>query len=63
MAGDTVAWRIPVPVSETVWGLLLAPSVRVKVPVREPVVVGVKDTVTVQLAPAASDVPHVFVCA
>ena len=58
-----MAWRIPVPVSETVWGLLLALSVRVKVPVREPVVVGVKDMLTVQLVPAASDAPHVFVCA
>ena len=58
-----MAWRIPVPVSETVWGLLLALSVRVKVPVREPVVVGVKDMLTVQLEPAARDVPHVFVCA
>ena len=42
---------------------LLALSVTVKVPAREPVAVGVKDMLTVQLVPPASAAPHVFVCA
>ena len=52
----------PFPVNAMVCGLLLALSVMVSVPVREPVAVGVKVTLTVHAAPAASDVPHVFVC-
>jgi hypothetical protein len=52
---------VPLPVRVTVCGLLLALSVMVSVPGREPVAVGVKVTLTVQVAPAASDVPHVFV--
>jgi hypothetical protein len=58
-----VACKTPVPVSETVWGLVLALSVIVRVPVRAPVVVGVKVTLTVQVAPGASVVPQVFVWA
>jgi hypothetical protein len=61
VAGDIAACRTPVPVNDTVCGLLLAASVRVRVPVRLPVVVGVKVTLIVQLEFAASDVPQVFV--
>ena len=42
---------------------MLALSVTVSVPVREPVVVGVKVTFTVQLVLAANDAPQLFVCA
>jgi len=63
VVGVTVTGTTPVPVSGTVWGLLLALSVIVRVPVRLPVVVGEKVTLIVQFAPAASDTPHVFVCA
>lgn len=50
----------PVPVSVTLCGLLVAPSVRVSVPVRPPLAVGVKVTLTVQLALALRDVPQVL---
>jgi hypothetical protein len=59
--GLTVTGTTPFPVNETVCGLLLALSVTVSVPVRVPVVVGVNVTLTVQVAPDATDVPHVFV--
>jgi len=59
----TTGKAVPLPVRLTVCGLLLALSVMVRVPGREPVAVGVKVTLIVQVAPAASDVPHVFVCA
>jgi hypothetical protein len=62
VAGETVACTSPVPVRDTVCGLLLAPSVMVKAPVRVPVAVGVNTTLMEQLAPAASEVPQVFVC-
>jgi hypothetical protein len=61
--GLTVTGTTPLPVSETVCGLLLALSAIVKVPVRLPVAVGVSVTLTVQLAPADTEVPHVFVSA
>jgi len=51
----------PVPVRLTVCGLLLALSVMVTVPVRDPAAVGVKVTVNVQLAPAATLEVQVFV--
>ena len=44
---------MPVPLKVTLWGLLGASSVKVRVPVREPEAVGLKVTLTVQLAPAA----------
>jgi hypothetical protein len=62
LAGLTVTGTTPLPVKETVCGLLFALSLTVSVPVREPVVVGVNVTLIVQLAPAASEVPHVLVC-
>lgn len=51
------------PVSETDCGLVASESVNVSVPLRVPVAVGEKVTETLQLAPAASEVPQVFVCA
>ena len=51
----------PVPVRLAVWGLPAALSVMVNVPVRVPVVVGVKVTLIVQFPPPESEVPHVFV--
>ena len=51
---------VAVPESETVCGLLDAPSVIVSVPDRVPAEVGVKVTEIVQVDPAATDVPQVF---
>ena len=53
----------PVPVRLTVCGLLLALSAMVMAPVRLPTAVGVKVTLMVQLAPAATDVPQMLVWA
>jgi hypothetical protein len=53
----------PVPDSDTVSAGLVALLLTVSVPVRAPEAVGVKVTLTVQLAPAAIDVPQVLVCA
>ena len=54
---------VPLPVRLTVWGLPVALSVKVMVPGWLPVAVGVKVTVMVQLAPAATEVPQVLVWA
>jgi hypothetical protein len=51
---------VPVPDSATVCGLLLAVSVKLRVAVRVPVVVGEKTMVAVQLADAARVVPQVL---
>jgi len=51
---ETKAAGNPVPLDETVCGLLFALSTKLNVPSRVPVVVGEKLTDTVQLAPAAS---------
>ncbi len=53
---------VPIPVSDTVCGLPLALSVTLNDAVRVPEAVGLKVTLKVQLAPAASEVPHVVVC-
>jgi hypothetical protein len=50
----------PVPVSATVWMPLPALLVRVRIPVRLPVAVGVKVTATWQVAPATTDVQPVL---
>ena len=50
----TGAAATPVPLRATLWGLPLALSVMVRVPVRAPSTVGVKVTVSAQLALAAS---------
>ena len=52
---------VPVPVSDTVCGLPLALSATESEPVRVPVAVGLKVTLIVQLAPAATLVPQVLV--
>jgi hypothetical protein len=44
-----------------VWGLLLALSVSVSAPLRLPPAVGLKVTLMEQLAPAATEPPHVLV--
>jgi len=62
-AGAVSVKSDPVPVSGTVRGLPLALSVTVMVPVRAPIAVGVNVTLIVQVIPAGSDAPHVFVSA
>jgi hypothetical protein len=52
---------VPVPVRLTVWVAGLALSVMVKEPLREPLAVGVKVTLRVQLALAARLAPQVLV--
>jgi hypothetical protein len=53
----------PTPERPTVCGLPPALSVMVTDAVRLPLAVGVNITLIVQLPPAASELPHVFVCA
>ena len=53
----------PVPLRVTVWGLFLALSVSVSVPVRFPAAVGVKVTPIVQPAPTATEPAQVLVWA
>ena len=62
---STAVGAVPVPVKLTVWGLLLALSVMVSVPLSVPVVVGAKTTLMVQDEPAARVevlAGQVFVC-
>jgi hypothetical protein len=54
---------MPVPESATVRGLPAASSVIVTVPLLDPPAEGPKVTLTRQLAPAASELPQVFVWA
>ncbi len=63
LVGDRLAaaGALPVPVKDTVCGLPLASSVIVMAPVRVPVAVGVKVTLIVQLAPAATELPQMLV--
>ena len=58
--GEMVRPAVPVPESATVWGLLVAESLKFKVAVRVPVAVGEKTIVAVQAAEAARLVPHVL---
>src|SRR2546423_14378025 len=51
--GERLGGATPVPETPAVWGLLLAFSVTVNVALREPVTVGVKVTLMVQVALAA----------
>ena len=53
-AMETSVGAVPVPLSVTVCGLEVPLSVIVRVPARDPVVLGVNDTEIVQLALAAS---------
>ena len=57
------ATSVPVPLRETVCGLPGALSVTDSVPLRFPICLGLKATLTVQLAPAANELPQVWVCA
>lgn len=52
--------ELPVPLRLTFCGLFVAVSVKVSVPLAEPVAVGVNVTPTEQLAPAARLVPQVL---
>ena len=63
VVGATTTAMTPVPERFRVCGLLLALSVKVSVPVLLPVAIGVNVTLIVHFAPAATDVPHVLVCA
>ena len=54
---------VPVPERLTVCGLPVALSVRVTAALRVPLAAGVKVTLTVQLAPAATLAPQLLVCA
>src|SRR5579859_4104538 len=61
---DTLRVKVtPVPLNETAWGLFEALSVMVSAPLRDPVAVGVKLALTVQLELAAKLVPQLLVCA
>jgi hypothetical protein len=51
----------PVPVRATLWGLPVALSVTVTSAYRDPAAVGEKTTAIVQVAPFASELPHVLV--
>src|SRR5205809_767024 len=51
--GESLGSNAPVPETAAVWGLLLALSVTVNVALREPVAVGVKVTLMVQVPLAA----------
>src|SRR5579863_8198268 len=53
--------NVPVPVSETVCGLPAALSATDTLAVRVPELAGLKVTLMVQLAPAATEVPQVLV--
>jgi hypothetical protein len=53
----------PVPVNATVCGVPAALSATFSVALRVPARVGIKVTLIVQLAPAANELPQVWVCA
>jgi len=57
----TAGTPTPVPLKLTVWGLPLALSVMLTDALRDPVAAGSNFTLIVQLAPAATLLPHVFV--
>jgi hypothetical protein len=57
------AGAVPVPERATVWGLPLALSLMLTQAVRVPLAVGVKVTLIVPLAPAATELPQVLVWA
>jgi hypothetical protein len=58
LVGESFA-VVPVPLSETFCGLPIALSVMLSAALRVPVAVGLKVTLKVQLAPAASELPQV----
>jgi hypothetical protein len=52
---------VPVPERLTVWGLPLVLAAILSAAVRAPLAGGVKVTLIVQFAPAATELPHVLV--
>jgi hypothetical protein len=62
LLGESVTGGLPIPSKEIVCGLPAALSVTAIVPVPVPTAVGVYVTLIVQLAPAAMELPQVFVC-
>jgi hypothetical protein len=63
LEGETLtADAVPVPESDTAWGLLEALSVSVTAAARDPVAEGLKMTLIAQFAPAATDDPQLLVC-
>ena len=58
LVGESFA-VVPVPLRETVCGLAAALSVTLTAALREPLAVGLKVTLIVQLAAAASELPQV----
>ena len=60
--GARLGGAVPVAEMLAVCGLLLASSVTVRVALRAPVAVGVKVTLMVQVAPAATLVPQLLLC-
>ena len=58
-AGVPVPDDTPLPLRLTFWGLFVAVSVTVTVPLKVPVAVGENFALMVQVAPAAKLVPHV----
>src|SRR5439155_18162743 len=63
VVGERLGKPAPVPDRLAVCGLLVALSVTVKAPLRVPVAVGVKVTLIVQFAPAATEAPQLLVWA
>lgn len=61
LVGFTVSGASPVPVSLTSCGLVLALSLKVSAPVTAPKALGLNVTLTVQLLPAASELPQLLV--
>ena len=62
LAGERLTTgAVPVPVRATVWGLPVALSVRESEAARLPLAEGVKVTLIVQLAPAATELPQLLV--
>jgi hypothetical protein len=61
LATESVTGAVPLPLSETVCGLVIALSLKVSVPAAAPTPVGVKVTPTVQFPLAATLAPQVFV--
>ena len=58
LVGDSFA-AVPVPLSDTCCGLPMALSVKLRDALRVPLAVGLKVTLIVQLAAAASELPQV----
>src|SRR5438128_12375540 len=57
LVGESFA-VVPIPLSVTFWGLPAALSVMLSAALRVPLVVGLKLTLIVQLAPAANELPQ-----